>query len=182
MEGGLSVCTCCCLLFVVFVFVCVLLLGLFHFIVYLFVCFVIVHCVVCAAALRDYFEANMTDHMDGPDFAKLMAIEDPINYAPRLTMPKLVCCCVVVLLFDLCCLLFVCCFVCLCLLLFVCSCVDLVCIRLSTLLAMSSFCLTTRMLSVSCVCVCVCACLLLTVVLLRVVAIGGTTWQDRSML
>jgi PhoPQ-activated pathogenicity-related protein len=44
-------------------------------------------------ALQDYYATNMTIHLDEPEFQQqLMAIEDPITYKDRLTMPKLVVC------------------------------------------------------------------------------------------
>lgn len=43
-------------------------------------------------ALDDYWEANLTRRFDDPALHELMAIEDPIAYASRLTMPKMVIC------------------------------------------------------------------------------------------
>jgi PhoPQ-activated pathogenicity-related protein len=41
-----------------------------------------------APAVKDYVEAGVMDWVDTPEYAKLMAIEEPYSYRDRLTMPK----------------------------------------------------------------------------------------------
>ncbi|EGD73818.1 AprA [Salpingoeca rosetta] len=41
-------------------------------------------------ALKDYYNMNFTARLDDPNFPKMTAIIDPLSYADRLTMPKLV--------------------------------------------------------------------------------------------
>ena len=43
-----------------------------------------------APAVKNYYDENLMDGLDGEAFKKLMDIEDPYSYRDRLTMPKLI--------------------------------------------------------------------------------------------
>jgi len=43
-----------------------------------------------APSIKDYYDANLMDEFENPNYLKLMAIEDPYAYRARLTMPKLI--------------------------------------------------------------------------------------------
>lgn len=43
-----------------------------------------------SAAVRNYYDENLMDNLDGKAFQQLMDIEDPYSYRDRFTMPKLI--------------------------------------------------------------------------------------------